>query len=59
MTRIAVFPLPTAQNTRPGASRLIDAWAAAVTALARVPATATPVPMRMRSVRSATRAIVA
>ena len=56
---MAVFPVPMPQNTRPGARRLIVAWAAAVTALARVPATATPVPSWMRSVRSAIKAMVA
>ena len=35
------------------------AWAAAVTALERVPATATPVPILIRSVRAAASAIVA
>ena len=35
------------------------AWAAAVTALDRVPATATPVPILMRDVRLAASAIVA
>ena len=57
--RIAVLPDPMPQNTRPGASRFIVAWAAAVTGANRRPATATPVPMSMRAVSLAISAIVA
>ena len=59
MIRMAVLPEPIPQNTRPGAMRLMVAWAAAVTAAGRDPATATPVPMPIRDVRAASSAITA
>ena len=59
MMRIAVLPDPMPRNVRPGASRLIVAMPAAVTGSGRRPATATPVPNRMRSVRVAATASVA
>ena len=57
MIRIAVLPVPMAQNTLPGAISLIVACAAAVTGAGRVGATATPVPIRMVVVRVAARAM--
>ena len=56
MIRIAVFPLPTPRNVRPGARTLIVAMLAAVTGAGLVAATATPGPNRIVEVRSAARA---
>ena len=58
-TRMAVLPVPTPQKVRPGASALMVAMAAAVTGAGRVPVTATPVPRRMREVRTAAKASAA
>jgi hypothetical protein len=58
-SRQPVLPLPMARNVRPGAIRLIVAIAPAVVVGRRRPATATPVPSRMRRVRLAARASVA
>ena len=51
--RWALLPAPIPRNVRPGAIVLIDAMLWAVTGGIRVPATDTPVPIRIRSVRSA------
>ena len=58
-SRHPVLPLPTAKKVRPGAMRLMDAIAAAVVVGKRKPATATPVPSRMRVVRAAAKARLA
>ena len=50
---------PTPKNVRPGASALIVAMPAALTAAGRVPETATPVPTLIVSVRSAASARLA
>ena len=57
MLRIAVLPVPTPKKVRPGARRLMVAIALAVDGATRNPGIATPEPTRIRSVRSATRAI--
>jgi hypothetical protein len=59
ITRIAVLPAPTPKKVRPGARALIVAIPAAFTGAGRVPEIATPVPMLMRDVLSATNASVA
>ncbi len=58
MLLIAVFPVPTPRNVRPGARRLMVAIALAVVGATRNPGIATPEPTRIRSVRSATRAMM-
>ena len=59
MIRIAVWPVPTPQKIRPGATVLIDEIAAALVGAIRVPGIATPVPIRIRDVLAAASAIVA
>ena len=56
MARMAVFPVPTPKNVRPGASALMVAMALAVTGAIDNAGMATPGPMAMRLVRSATSA---
>ena len=58
MLRIAVLPVPTPRNVRPGAKRLTVAIAFAVAGATRNPGIATPEPTRILSVRSATNAII-
>ena len=59
MIRMAVCPVPIPKKVRPGAIALIDAIEWAVTGAIRVPAIATPVPMRIRDVCAAAKAITA
>jgi len=59
ITRLAVLPAPMPKNVRPGASALMVAIPAALTGAGRVPLTATPVPSRMRLVRTAASASAA
>ena len=53
ITRMAVLPLPTPKNVRPGASALIVAIPEALFGAGRVPVMATPVPSWMVLVRTA------
>jgi hypothetical protein len=57
MVRRAVKPVPIPQTTRPGASRLSEASAFAATGAIRFEGIITPVPRRMRDVRTAAAAI--
>jgi hypothetical protein len=57
MARRAVKPVPTPKSMRPGASRLSEASALAVTGAMRFDGTNTPVPRRIRRVLTAAAAM--